>query len=113
MPASGLLATAFGWESVFYVFGAIGCVWLVLWMIIVRRSPEEDPFITEEEKIYIVTKIGLRKEENVTPPWKSIFTSAAVWAIVVSHFAENWGFYTLLTQLPTFLSGKTKKIKYK
>jgi ACS family sodium-dependent inorganic phosphate cotransporter len=111
MPASGLLAIAYGWESVFYVFGAIGCVWLVLWMIIVRRGPEDDPFISEEEKNYIVKKIGLRKEENVSPPWRAIFTSAPVWAIVASHCAENWGFYTLLTQLPTFLNGKFKKSK--
>lgn len=26
-----------------------------------------------------------------------------MYAISASHFAENWGFYTLLTQLPTFL----------
>lgn len=36
-------------------------------------------------------------------PWKEIFTSLPVWAIVVAHFSENWGFYTLLTELPNFL----------
>jgi len=29
-----------------------------------------------------------------------------VWAIVVAHFAENWGFYTLLTGMPMFMRGK-------
>jgi len=29
-----------------------------------------------------------------------------VWAIVCAHFCENWGFYTMLTQLPTFMSGQ-------
>lgn len=83
MPASGLLAAAYGWESVFYVFGAIGVVWLVLWMIIVRRCPEEDPFISEEEKTYIIKKLGERKDLTVPkPPWKAMFTSAPVWAIV-------------------------------
>ena len=37
-------------------------------------------------------------------PWKQILTSLPVMAIVVAHFAENWGFYTLLTELPSFLS---------
>lgn len=37
-------------------------------------------------------------------PWKLILTSAPVWAIVFAHFAENWGFYTFLTEMPTFLS---------
>jgi ACS family sodium-dependent inorganic phosphate cotransporter len=75
-------------------------------MIVVRRSPEEDPFISEEEKNYIVKKLGRNEDIKINPPWKDIFTSPAVWAIVASHCAENWGFYTLLTQLPTFLSGK-------
>ena len=36
-------------------------------------------------------------------PWKAIMTSKPVWAIIVAHFAENWGFYTLLTGMPTFM----------
>lgn len=108
MPASGILAVAFGWESVFYVFGGIGVFWLVLWLILVRRCPEEDPFISEEEKNYIVKKIGLRQELKAKVPWMAILTSPPVWAIVSSHCAENWGFYTLLTQLPSFLNGNTE-----
>lgn len=28
-----------------------------------------------------------------------------MWAIICSHFCENWGFYTLLTQLPSYMNG--------
>lgn len=42
---------------------------------------------------------------QIKHPWKSFFTSMPVWAIVAAHFCENWGFYTLLTQLPTFMKG--------
>ncbi|XP_059615178.1 vesicular glutamate transporter 1-like [Phlebotomus argentipes] len=104
MPLSGVLAGRFGWQSVFYVFGGIGCVWLVAWFLIVRAGPECDPFISDQEREYIERSIGDPNEKrNIKHPWKAIFTSAAVWAIVASNFAENWGFYTLLTQLPTFL----------
>lgn len=41
----------------------------------------------------------------MAPPWKAMMTSQAVWAIIVAHFAENWGFYTLLTGLPMFMRG--------
>ena len=27
-----------------------------------------------------------------------MLTSRAVWAIIIAHFTENWGFYTLLTR---------------
>lgn len=107
MPLSGLFSTHFGWESVFYIFGAIGLIWFIMWTIIVRKSPQDDPFISEEEKSYIMHKLGTKLNEKPPPvPWRSIMTSTAVYAVIVSHCAENWGFYTLLTQLPTFLSGE-------
>lgn len=71
-------------------------------------SPEQDPRITPEELEYIQKSIRNVSEERTfrtDVPWKRIFTSMPVWAIVVSHFGENWGFYTLLTQLPKYLKG--------
>lgn len=38
-------------------------------------------------------------------PWKCIFTSMPVWAINCAHFCNNWGSYTLLTQLPSYMNG--------
>ena len=35
-------------------------------------------------------------------PWFAIFTSPAVWGIIVAHFCNNWGFYTFLTCLPSY-----------
>ncbi len=36
-------------------------------------------------------------------PWSGILTSAPVWAIVVAHSGNNFGFYLLLTEMPTYL----------
>ncbi|XP_014680950.1 PREDICTED: sialin-like [Priapulus caudatus] len=36
-------------------------------------------------------------------PWLTIWTSKRVWAIVVAHTCANWGTYTLLTNIPTFM----------
>jgi MFS transporter, ACS family, solute carrier family 17 (sodium-dependent inorganic phosphate cotransporter), other len=83
LPVSGLLAASVGWEWVFYVFGIIGCVWTVAWLVIVRRSPAKDPFISEAERSYIEgTLSGQSKDKNVKIPWVAIWTSSAVWAII-------------------------------
>ncbi|GFQ87829.1 putative inorganic phosphate cotransporter, partial [Trichonephila clavata] len=37
-------------------------------------------------------------------PWKSILTSIPFWALLVTHFGESWGFYTLIIQMPMYLS---------
>uniref|UniRef100_A0AAG5DCW8 Sialin n=1 Tax=Anopheles atroparvus TaxID=41427 RepID=A0AAG5DCW8_ANOAO len=106
MLLSGVLADTLGWEWVFYILGAIGCVWFVAWMLIVKKSPETDPYITTKEKEFILAtqkRASSATAQKVHHPWKAIVTSKAVWALIVASFAENWGFYTLLTQLPTFL----------
>ena len=36
-------------------------------------------------------------------PWKGILTSMPFYAILAAHVAQNWGFYTLLTEMPTYL----------
>ena len=36
-------------------------------------------------------------------PWLRIFTSWPVWAILIVYICYSWGFYTLLTSLPTYL----------
>ena len=62
--------------------------------------------ITDSELEYLRTAIGVSTEESMmSVPWKAMFTSKAVWAIIIAHFAENWGFYTLLTGLPMFMRG--------
>lgn len=95
----------------FYV-GTIGCVWFLFWILIVREGPEKDQHISKDELQYIQSALGVTKKPDIKHPWKDIFTSKAVYAISASHFAENWGFYTLLTQLPTFLKGNNRTNRF-
>lgn len=108
LPLSGVLAVNWGWESVFYVFGVIGLIWFLIWIAIVKRSPNDDARISQIERNYINEKLGIQANHNQKfseTPWKSIFSSVPVLAIVVAHFSESWGFFTLLTELPSFLKG--------
>lgn len=104
LPVSGILAQTWGWESVFYVFGVVGCIWTALWLMFVRKSPGTDPYITDTERRYIENSLNRQtKDKDVPIPWKAIWTSTAVWAIIAAQFSEGWGFFTLQTQLPQFL----------
>lgn len=80
--------------------------WYSLWVVLISERPSEDPLITDAELRYITESLGENSEKQIKYPWKSIFTSMPVWSIVIAHFSENWGFYTLLTQLPKYLKGK-------
>jgi hypothetical protein len=42
--------------------------------------------------------------QNPPVPWLSVAKSVPVWAVVIMSFCSNWGLYTLLTDLPTYLN---------
>lgn len=105
MPICSLLAHYTGWPGIFYVFGIMGLVWTTIWWLVVKESPEKDPRISPAELKYIQDSRGTQAIEGskIKHPWRAMLTSGPVWAIVMAHFSENWGFYTLLTFLPTFM----------
>ena len=41
--------------------GAIGCLWFVVWMLVVHDTPAQHPRISQEEKDYIETSVGTRQ----------------------------------------------------
>ncbi|XP_055610420.1 sialin-like [Uranotaenia lowii] len=104
-PASGFIAEHFGWQFIFYFFGSLASVWIMAWTLFIRKSPDKDKRISETEKIYIMTSLGT-KENDKSPdkqPWVSILTSKPFLAICLAGFVEDWGYYTILAGLPTFL----------
>jgi hypothetical protein len=53
-----------GWPSIFYVFGAIGIAWFVLWWCVASATPAEHGFISEKEKNYIIEQTSSSKREK-------------------------------------------------
>ena len=85
--------------------GTLAVIWYAAWVWIVREGPEKDTHISEDELKYIQSSLGQTGKAKVKHPWADIFTSKPFYAICVAQFAELWGFYTLLTQFPSFLKG--------
>ncbi|XP_011501855.1 PREDICTED: putative inorganic phosphate cotransporter isoform X2 [Ceratosolen solmsi marchali] len=107
MPLSGLLSDhgfAGGWPSIFYVFGTVGTIWCIAFLIMVHEDPESHPRISDDEKKYILSALWGNAGASSPPvPWKSIFTSMPFWAILIAHMGQNYGYETLMTELPTFM----------
>ncbi|XP_065056227.1 vesicular glutamate transporter 2.1-like isoform X2 [Rhopilema esculentum] len=104
MTLSGTIAYNQGWPAVFYFFGLVTIIWSVFWFWMVTDSPFDHPTITDIELDYLKQELSDDKTESklTTVPWKELLTSVPVWAIIIAHFAGNWGYYTLLTSLPTY-----------
>lgn len=87
LPVTGWLVRDFGWPVPFYAFGLVGLVWAAVWFAKVgsgRGVPEE-------------ASPGAR-----AVPWGRLLRTPAVWAIIVSHFCNNWSLYVLLAWLPSY-----------
>lgn len=98
------IALQWGWEWIFYIFGAVGFIWYVFWHYAVAKDPASHARVSTAETEEIRTGIPPATNPNARTPTLALFKSKAVWAIVVAHFCNNWSLYVLLSWLPTFVT---------
>ena len=106
MPISGYLAEGVGWYAPYYFYGCCGIIWYVFWLWLAFEKPATHPSISPREQYYIEQSIGdgpgPTQPTIFTTPWKKVFTSMPVWAIIVANFARSWTFYLLLITQPKY-----------
>ncbi|XP_044728196.1 putative inorganic phosphate cotransporter [Chrysoperla carnea] len=108
LPLSGALSDnpSLGWPSIFYSHGLAGIIWSLLWLMFGSNSPAEHKRISHEEQKYIEASLGDEHDSSqrkIATPWAAIFTSLPMWALIIAHCSNNWGFWTLLTEMPSFM----------
>ncbi|XP_018323872.1 putative inorganic phosphate cotransporter isoform X2 [Agrilus planipennis] len=106
MPITGWLCSSqFGWPSAFYFFGGLGLLWVAVWFFVGANSPSQCKWISLEELEFIETSLHKRDNSEVThTPWKSLLTSVPLWSLLIVHMAQNWGYYTLVTEIPIYIN---------
>jgi MFS family permease len=96
---------------VLYCFGALGLAWGILYALLVSDSPQADRRIHPVERDFILTSqrgsmSDLRQPiatESVSEVLRQAMCSRAVWALICANFCNNFGFYMLVSELPTFM----------
>ncbi|XP_031765380.1 putative inorganic phosphate cotransporter [Galleria mellonella] len=105
-----LLANGGDWANVFYVFGTLGILWFLFWIILCYNTPNTHPFISDDEREYLnanVTASGLHKKLNPVP-FKAILRSAPLWVLILAAVGHDWGYFTMITDLPKYFSDVLK-----
>nr|CAD7397026.1 unnamed protein product [Timema cristinae] len=107
---SGIINDIWDWPAVYYTIGTLGVMWSFTWIYLVRDDPGHDPRISSQESNYLKEVLNQLTAPNqaVKYPWMEFVSSPAVWAIFVAHFVMDWGLFTSITQLPTFLKDTLK-----
>ncbi len=86
------LTVTYGWQAAFIATGAIGFVWLVLWIIFYER-PEAAKKVLKAEMAYILSDPPEPASEKV--PWLKLLKYRQTWAFIVGKFLTDpvWWFY--------------------
>ncbi|CAB0013976.1 unnamed protein product [Nesidiocoris tenuis] len=102
----GFILKNHSWPWVFYIFGAVGVIWYVLWCILCYKDPSSHPFISAAELEYLKESIGqtARRHDLGGTPWIAILTSAPVWATIVTNWGHDFSLYAMVTDLPKYMN---------
>ncbi len=107
MVAPPLVAWAilsYNWRAAFVVTGALGLVWVVLWLLF-YQSPEKHTALSEEEREFILS--GQEKHlrgDGTRPSLLKILAQRNFWGIAVPRFLADPAWGTLSFWLPLYLS---------
>lgn len=92
------------WRTIFVMFGCVGFVWAAAWHRWFRDEPEEHPSTNEAEAALIS---GGRVEDHghhgSGSLWRRMATDRNVILLCLMYFSNTYGFYFLITWLPTYL----------
>nr|XP_003468826.1 sodium-dependent phosphate transport protein 1 [Cavia porcellus]XP_013006869.1 sodium-dependent phosphate transport protein 1 [Cavia porcellus] len=102
---TGFICELLGWISVFYIFGACGCVVCIFWLVVFYDDPKDHPCISNTEKNYITSSLAQVSSSSVTTlPIKAMLQSLPVWAIAFCNFAIVWAHNFFITYNPIFIN---------
>ena len=111
LTLSGILASHYGWECTFYVWGGCGIVWFIFWIVFVYETPNDHPRISDDERTFINSNVQKSYNTSSSHPTKlprvpilQIITSVPVIANIFTALGQNYGFYVILKMTPTYLN---------
>lgn len=102
LPLVAFLIEGFGWRATFYVLGAVGIVWALMWYWWFTDKPEDHKMMSSDEREYIKANLqsSVQKTEKVEKlTLNSILTSKNMWLAMWQYFCSNFTFFFTLTWL--------------
>ena len=110
-PIIGLLAVYLSWQAIFVCVGVVGLLWLLPWFYIVKAPPERHPWLSEEEKNYILSgqknqdlnEDGTR-DEGYNPDTGELLSRKESWGIIIASAAIDPIWWLFIVWIPIYLN---------
>ena len=110
-PIIGLLSVYLSWQAIFVCVGLVGLLWLVPWLFIVKSSPDKHPWLSEDEKKYILS--GQRNEdadkdgnfeEGYNPSTGKLLKHKESWGVIIASAAIDPIWWLFIVWIPIYLN---------
>ncbi len=109
IPLIALLSVFFSWQLIFVVVGATGLLWLVPWLVLVKAPPEGHPWLTEEERTYILTGRGVESADGTSvtgyaPGTGELLSRRQSWGVIMASAAIDPIWWLFVFWIPIYLA---------
>ncbi|XP_025017807.1 putative inorganic phosphate cotransporter [Tetranychus urticae] len=104
MPLTAIMCesiTLGGWSSAFYFIGLINLILPIIWIKTVTTDPSDHPWISEAEK-QLLAHSKRNSKAKVKIHWIKIFTSTALWSLVLSRTGQSLFYMIITTKIPAY-----------
>lgn len=111
IPLIAFLTVYFSWQSIFILVGLTGLLWLIPWMVLVKAPPEKHPWITEDERNYILS--GQKNQdldgdgeydEGYNPPTGEMLSRKESWGVIIASAAIDPIWWLFVVWIPIYLN---------
>ena len=109
IPLIAFLSVYFGWKAIFILIGVAGLLWLVPWLYIVKAPPERHPWISAEERDYIInnrsgTPEPAYSETEYDPSTAELLSHKQSWGVILASAAIDPIWWLFVFWIPIYLS---------
>ena len=109
IPLIAFLTVYLKWQAIFVLVGLIGLFWLIPWMFLVKSPPKSHPWITDEERAYILTgqrapdKSDATSIDDYTPSTSEMLKRKESWGVIIASAAIDPIWWLFVFWIPIYL----------
>jgi len=112
IPIIAFLTVYFSWKMIFVIVGVVGLLWLIPWLYYVKSPPKDHPWITDEERDYIMKGQDNQDadgdgnfDEGYNPTTSQLLGHKESWGVILASAAIDPIWWLFVFWIPIYLNG--------
>ena len=111
IPLIAFLTIYFSWKIIFVLVGLTGLLWLIPWMVLVKSPPKSHPWITAEERQYILS--GQQSQDSAedteaadeyNPSMPELLGHKESWGVIIASAVIDPIWWLFVIWIPIYLN---------